>query len=224
MNPAPTSSGYEGATEETGVADVERAALCDVLEQVGPSAPTLCEGWDTAHLAAHLVMREGTPLGPLKTLRPNVAAEETEEIAAITPFEELVDRLRGGPSRLSLFGHPALNKLGNTVEFFIHHEDVRRAQQDWARRELPAWAEEQIWRRLRPTVRLMLRKAPVGVELRRTDTGERLFAVKKLDTVVVAGLPSEIALFVSGRTEVSQAELDGDPAHIERLRATRMGQ
>ena len=36
----------------------ERAALCDTMEKVGPDAPTLCEGWLTIDLAAHLCARE----------------------------------------------------------------------------------------------------------------------------------------------------------------------
>ena len=36
----------------------ERADLADLLQEVGPDAPTCCTGWDTAHLAAHLVVRD----------------------------------------------------------------------------------------------------------------------------------------------------------------------
>ena len=36
----------------------ERRELCDLLEEVGPDAPTLCEGWTTFDLAAHLAVRE----------------------------------------------------------------------------------------------------------------------------------------------------------------------
>jgi hypothetical protein len=36
----------------------ERLELCDLLLELGPDAPTLCEGWTTADLAAHLVLRE----------------------------------------------------------------------------------------------------------------------------------------------------------------------
>ena len=36
------------------LAERERAALADLLEELGPDAPTCCEGWTTAHLAAHL--------------------------------------------------------------------------------------------------------------------------------------------------------------------------
>ena len=35
----------------------ERAALCILLDKTGPDAPTLCEGWRTSDLAAHLVLR-----------------------------------------------------------------------------------------------------------------------------------------------------------------------
>ena len=36
----------------------ERAALCDTFDKYGAEAPTLCEGWLTLDLAAHLVARE----------------------------------------------------------------------------------------------------------------------------------------------------------------------
>ena len=39
----------------------ERNELADLLDQLGPDAPTLCEGWNTADLAAHLVVRERDP-------------------------------------------------------------------------------------------------------------------------------------------------------------------
>src|SRR5262249_33102419 len=39
----------------------ERTALCALLGETGPGAPTLCEGWRTGDLAAHLVMRERRP-------------------------------------------------------------------------------------------------------------------------------------------------------------------
>ena len=40
------------------VAQRERAALVATMRSVGPDAPTLCEGWTTRDLAAHLVIRE----------------------------------------------------------------------------------------------------------------------------------------------------------------------
>ena len=32
----------------------ERRALADLLAELGPSAPTCCEGWDTAQIATKL--------------------------------------------------------------------------------------------------------------------------------------------------------------------------
>ncbi|MGA2804593.1 MAG: maleylpyruvate isomerase N-terminal domain-containing protein [Acidimicrobiales bacterium] len=40
----------------------ERARLCTVLTESGQDAPTLCEGWLTKDLAAHLYVREHRPL------------------------------------------------------------------------------------------------------------------------------------------------------------------
>ena len=39
----------------------ERLLLADLLEAEGPEAPTLCEGWSTRDLAAHLIVRERRP-------------------------------------------------------------------------------------------------------------------------------------------------------------------
>jgi len=44
--------------DEVSVARRERAALVETLLGAGPDAPTLCEGWRTRDLAAHLVIRE----------------------------------------------------------------------------------------------------------------------------------------------------------------------
>ena len=43
------------------LASRERAALCDLFAEVGPDAPTLCAGWTTRDLAAHLLVRERRP-------------------------------------------------------------------------------------------------------------------------------------------------------------------
>ena len=43
------------------LAQQERATICDLFAELGPEAPTLCEGWTTADLAAHLVVREHRP-------------------------------------------------------------------------------------------------------------------------------------------------------------------
>ena len=47
-----------------------RLALAEALLAAGPSADTLCAGWETRHLAAHLVLRENSPLGAGAVLKP----------------------------------------------------------------------------------------------------------------------------------------------------------
>ena len=54
---SPDSRGY-GAVMSAPIDVRERLELCDLLLELGPDAPTLCEGWTTADLAAHLVLRE----------------------------------------------------------------------------------------------------------------------------------------------------------------------
>jgi uncharacterized protein (TIGR03083 family) len=36
----------------------ERVLFADLLARVGPDEPTLCAGWTTRDLAAHIVVRE----------------------------------------------------------------------------------------------------------------------------------------------------------------------
>ncbi len=73
---------YPTSGDDTFVAQVERAQLCDLFERVGPQAPTLSGDWDTHHLAAHLVVREGTPMGVVNLMRPTVGDEEVERVVA----------------------------------------------------------------------------------------------------------------------------------------------
>jgi hypothetical protein len=58
--------------------------------------------------------------------------------------------------------------MANTVEYFVHHEDVRRAVEGWAERELPRGLSDALWKRLKGT-RLFLRSAPTGIVFARAD-------------------------------------------------------
>src|SRR3954452_23786665 len=109
------------------VAQLERAELCDYLDRVGPGRPTLCEGWTTHHLAAHLAVREGSLREQLRSAGPD-SDRLVEETVRTHDFSALVERVRGGPSRLSLFGVPGADRLLNSLEYLIHHEDARRGE------------------------------------------------------------------------------------------------
>ena len=145
----------------------ERLALAALLAETGPDAPTLCEGWTTGDLAAHLVLRESRPDAAAGVMGGPLApytARMQQRLAAAKSYAELVAAFRDGPPRLSVFAIPGADEAANTVEYFVHHEDVRRGGDDWEPRELNADLTEALWKRLRGA-RLFLRKLPVGVEL-----------------------------------------------------------
>jgi uncharacterized protein (TIGR03085 family) len=212
----------------------ERLALCALLDQTGPRAPTLCEGWATVDLAAHLVLREHRPdasIGILVGPLAGYTRRTQESIATRTPYPRLVATIRNGPPLLSVFSLPKVDELANTVEFFVHHEDVRRGQPDWEPRELSQGLSDLLWQRLR-TARFVLRRAPVGVEFARDDQaasaasdgqradGYRVRLTVKAATplVTVTGTPAELTLWASGRTAAARVRLDGGQAAVQALR------
>ncbi|MEU4224471.1 TIGR03085 family metal-binding protein [Nonomuraea sp. NPDC026600] len=202
----------------------ERAALCDLLDRLGPDAPTLCTGWNTADLAAHLVLRERRPDAAggiaLKPLAGYTASVQ-EGIKAKHPFPELVDLVRTPGGVYGLL--PFLDDAVNTMEYFIHHEDVRRAQPEWEPRELPADLEQILWKRVAGSSRLMLRRSPVGVVLHRLGGGVTLGGARQGPKVEVTGRAGELVLFCFGRQEHARVELTGDADAIAQLKNAKLG-
>jgi hypothetical protein len=80
-----------------------------------------------------------------------------------------------------------------------------------------------VWKGLGLTLAGLMRKAPVGAALRRNDTGEMRVAAKKPHTVVVSGLPTELALFAYGRGPVADVRFDGEPEDVTRLESAHFG-
>jgi uncharacterized protein (TIGR03085 family) len=207
----------------------ERLALCALFDETGPDAPTLCEGWTTGDLAAHLVLRErrpdaaaGVAGGPLAGYTARVQQRLRQRI----PFPELVRMIRSGPPHLSVMALPGMDERVNAVEFFVHHEDVRRAADGWEPRALGSGESDLLWGRLR-MARFMLRKAPVGVELARDDVGPatdnpdgipyRITARNATPAVTVVGNPAELTLWVMGRRAAARVRMDGIQAAVTKL-------
>lgn len=200
----------------------ERLLLADLLETAGPEAPTLCEGWRTRDLAAHVVVRERRPDAAGGVLVKQLAQRLERVMAEFTakPYEELIQLIRTGPPRFSPFSLKQIDELSNVVEFYVHTEDVRRAQPEWTPRELDPVFQDTLWSRLERTARMVGRGATTGLVLRRPD-GQTAVAHRGTPVVTVTGEASELLLFVYGRREVAKVELEGDPDAIEKLNASK---
>ncbi|WP_413450163.1 TIGR03085 family metal-binding protein [Georgenia phoenicis] len=193
----------------------ERRALAATFREVGPGAPTLCEGWRSEDLLAHLVLRETRPwvMALDMASRPAPGEEPRQSqvaAAARTPggYAALVDELLGTdglrPTRL-------LGDAANLVEFVVHHEDLRRAG-DSPRppRRLPEEMRDAVWRQLAVMGRVAARKSPVGVVLVST-AGPRAVVRKGADSVALIGDPVDLALYLMGRRERAEVEVQGSP-------------
>ena len=187
----------------------ERTELCDLFLATGPDAPTLCEGWSTLDLAAHLVMRETDPRGGLVILGgERLSGLETKlmDRARAQGYERLVERLRSGPPAFP-WRLPGLRGLLNTTEWFVHHEDVRRANGEGPR-EVPG-LDAALWPYVRRTAPLMLRRVRgAGVALFAPGYGE-VPAKGTGPRARIAGAPQELMLFLNGRRSVARVEVAG---------------
>lgn len=199
--------------------------MCDVLAEAGPDAPTLCEGWTTHDLAAHLWVRENDPSaapGLLIGALADVTASRMEATKRRWLYPELVEQIRRGPRPISVFALPMLDELANINEFFVHTEDVRRPA-GLPPREMGQDFEDQVAKSLNTMGKALFRKAPCGIILERTDRPQRLRAKAGDTTVVVIGKPSELLLFAFGRTADADVQLVGPDEAKDELLATHSG-
>jgi uncharacterized protein (TIGR03085 family) len=203
----------------------ERGALVDTLRTVGPDAPTLCAGWTTRDLAAHLVVRErrldATP-GISIPFLAGYTARVQERTARSTSWEDLVELVASGPPAYSPF--KLFDAVANLGEMFIHHEDVRRAVDGWQPRVLDDSIVAALGRQLALLSRMTLAKLPAQVVLQTTE-GRRIARVGRgpdVSAVTVTGEPPELVLFVAGR-DAALIEFGGDPQAVAAVRAARRG-
>lgn len=204
----------------------ERRELCDLFTELGPDAPTLCDPWTTADLAAHLVVRERDLIGMPGILIPWFAGTtegRMEHQLRRHGYQGLIDLVRSGPP----FGPmkvPAIRSLTNLVEFFVHHEDVRRPAGLEPRTDRPD-LDDELWGVLGRMAPLMVRKAGVsGVRLvLRRDDGQEHRAGKGSDEVVITGPVGELVLEMYGRQSAAQVTYEGPDDAVARVRAGEFG-
>ena len=208
----------------TNWAQVERQALAADFEKLGPDVDTLCTGWNARKLAAHVIVRERRPDAAVAGLAA-AAAQPLKDYAASVlrgeaqrPWDELITLVRTGPPIWSPLRIEPVDVRVNTVEFFVHHEDLRRAQVGWQPRVLPDEQADDLWGKVVGSARLFLRRLPVGLLLQRP--GGRAVRVSDGDPVVtVVGEPGELALYATGRRDHANVELQGDDDALAQLAA-----
>jgi uncharacterized protein (TIGR03085 family) len=203
----------------------EREELCDLFLELGPDAPTLCEGWTTADLAAHLVVRERDPRTMPGILKPaGRFGRYTEKLMAkkkAKGYENVVARIRKGPPLFPWRVKGVRNVL-NLNEYVVHHEDVRRANGLAPRTDRPE-LDAALWKLLRRGAKFSTRAVKgAGLVLRR-PSGDEIVARKGEPTAVLTGEPVDLLLYLLGRRSAAQVELTGPTEAITAVQQAKLG-
>ncbi len=213
-----------GGMTSSAVVASERSALVQVLADAGPSAPTLCEGWQARHLVAHLLLRESKPLvavgmpgGPLAARTELTTNRLADELTGQRRFEKALQDFAGLPGYLHMRSLlPGLDEAMNLIEYFVHTEDVRRASPaeggQVAPRVLADGVQEKMWQVLRARARMMVgRKYPQGLVLEAPGYSPAVHTVIAPPAgqvaTVLTGEPGELVLYLFGREAAAQVEV-----------------
>ena len=206
-----------------------REVLAETLLAAGPDSPTLCEGWKTAELAAHLYIREhrvGAALGlafkPLAKVSDDATRKTADKARATAGYAKLVEAFRAGPPAMSPLKVPAVDNVANLVEFFVHTEDVRRATDRWAPRALDEDYSTALWDDLVKRAALLYRGVDLGIVLVRPD-GPRHVAKRAPVSVAIVGEPSELLMHAFGRTKHALVTFEGQPDALALLESAEIG-
>jgi uncharacterized protein (TIGR03085 family) len=204
---------------------VEREQLCDLMVELGPGAPTLLEPWTTHDLAAHLVIREHDYRAAPGLVLPGPwgrFAERRRTALTRRPYATLLATVRSGPPR-GFFRIGWVRRVPNLNEFFVHHEDVRRANGLGPRTNAGA-LDEALWRNVGFVPWFLARRLRgVGLDLEWAGTSEVLRARRGTPAARLTGLPGELLLYLFGRQEAARVEVSGPREATEAVERVRFG-
>lgn len=205
----------------------ERLALCELFDQLGADAPTLLGGWTTRDLAAHLVLRERDPIAAPGLVIPGpptrFAARRQAALARRRDFGWLVARLRSGPPP-GFFRQSWVRSFPSLNEFFVHHEDVRRANGMGPRTDLTPSMESALWHNASRAGRYLSRRMRGGgLAIEWAGTRRRRDVRAGRQTAVLSGPPGELLLFLFGRGSTAHVEVLGPPQAVTAVRDARFG-
>jgi uncharacterized protein (TIGR03085 family) len=203
----------------------ERHRFADELLAVGPDVDTLCEGWTARDLAAHVVLRDRRPDAAAGVIVSALSGytDKVQDGIARQDWDRIVDQIRGGPPIWSPARLPKIDRLANTTEFFVHLEDVRRAQPGWSARELDPDLVDDLDAALRRSAKLFARKAPAGITLEPDGGRAHVVAKDGEPMVTVRGPVGELVLWIFGRQAHALVEYDGPDDAVEALRTASFG-
>ncbi len=209
------------------LAQSERRELCDLMTTLGPDAPTLCAGWTAHHLAAHLRLRETDPIaaaGILISPLAHITERRMAQLMAEVDFDDLVALVARGPGGVNPMRLPAVDERANTLEFFVHHEDLRRGGGlPVPPRPMGTAADDQLWDAAIALATARLRRLRTGVVLQRVVAGrpsdEQAVVATGRQPVTVVAEPGELVLWLYGREGAAQVQMIGPAASLARLRA-----
>ena len=204
---------------------IEREQLCDLLDELGPQAPTLLDPWTTHDIAAQLVLREHDFLAAPGLVAHGAwgrFAERRRLAWKKTAFKDLVATIRSGPPP-GLFRIRWVRRVANLNEFFVHHEDVRRANGHGPRTNTST-LDHALWRNVGIARWWLVRRLRgIGLELEWAATGQVLRARRGDPTACLTGPPGELLLYLFGRQDAARVELNGPTAAVALLRRTHLG-
>jgi uncharacterized protein (TIGR03085 family) len=205
-------------------ARAERIELCDLFLELGPDEPTLAGDWTTRDLAAHLVVRERRPDAAIGIVsRFFESHSEKVRLAELErPWPEIVERVRSGPPRWNPMHLEPVDTAANSVEFFVHHEDVRRAQAGWTERPLMLDLENALAAMVRRGGGMLTRSAKVGLVVA-ADGRDPMRLHKGPPVVTISGPIGECVLYLYGRKGAAQVTLHGPDDSIAAVAAAPFG-
>jgi uncharacterized protein (TIGR03085 family) len=202
--------------------DPSREVLAETLLAAGPGAATLCEGWRTQELAAHLYLRERSAkvgMGLLFKPLSKVSEKATSKLAATAgspaEFAALVEKF--SPMKLK-----AVDESANLIEYFIHTEDIRRATDRWAPRALDPAYSNALWNELVKRAAILYRGVDLGIVLVR-PSGPRHVAKRAPVSVAIIGEPGELLMHAHGRIGHSLVTFEGQPDAVALLQTAEVG-
>ena len=176
-------------------------------------------------IAAHLVLREHDSLAGPGLVLPGAwsrFAGRRQEALARQDFAGLVATFRAGPPR-GFFRIGWVRRLASLNEFYVHHEDVRRANGCGPRASEQAM-DEALWRNVsRGSWYLARRLRGTGVELQWAGTARTVRARRGEPAARIAGPPGELLLYLFGQQDAAQVEVSGSAVAAEAVRHARFG-